>query len=124
MTMSSSKIPPKSQQDIEDFLTFLAEAKSNPKTQPELWSNLQFIVQELSETEDKPAQLATVIKQWCQKYGITEEYRASLRVNMVPNSGDKIPQKPPGERPGIVSNQAAIVATVQDAIAHNKSDRK
>jgi hypothetical protein len=30
--MSSSRIPQKSQQDIEDFLTFVAQAKDNPET--------------------------------------------------------------------------------------------
>jgi hypothetical protein len=128
--MSSDRIPPKSQQDIEDFLTFVAQAKDNPRTDSQLWENLSGLLEKLSATEDKPTKLAEVVKQWCKEYGIKldpqklKEYRASLRVNMLPKPDDKIPQKPPGERPVVVLNQAVIVATVEDAIAHNKSEHK
>jgi acetylornithine deacetylase/succinyl-diaminopimelate desuccinylase-like protein len=122
MTMSSSRIPPKSQQDIEDFLTFVAQAKDNPRTDSQLWENLQGLVEKLSASEDKSTKLAQVIKQWCQEYGIKldpqelKEYRASLRVNMLPKKGQPIPQANPGEKPAVFYNQALILATVQEAI--------
>jgi hypothetical protein len=126
--MSSSRIPPKSQQDIEDFLTFVAQAKDNPRTDSQLWENLSGLVEKLSASEDKSTKLAQVIKQWCQEYGVKldpqelKEYRASLRVNMLPkpNPNDKNPQTPPetplGERPAITYNKPVILATVKEAI--------
>jgi hypothetical protein len=121
MTMSSSRIPPKSQQDIEDFLIFVAQAKDNPRTDSQLWENLSGLVKKLLATEDKPTKLAEVIKQWCQDCKITlnpqelAEYRAILRANML-KKGQPIPQANPGEKPAVVYNQALIVETVKEAI--------
>ena len=127
--MSDIRVHQKSLKDIEDFLTFTIQAKDNSETDIQFWTNLSGLVEKLLGTEDKPVKLASVIKQWCQDYGITlnpqelEEYRAILRANML-QKGGTIPQVPPGERPAVTLNQALIVDTVNDAIADRKSDHK
>jgi len=127
--MSDIRVHQKSLKDIEDFLTFVAQAKDNPDQDSQLWEKLKGLVEKLRATEDKPVKLASVIKQWCQYFGITlnpkelEEYRAILRANML-QKGDVIQAANPGERPAVTLNQALIVDTVNDAIAGNKSDNK
>lgn len=127
--MSDIRVHQKSLKDIEDFLTFTIQAKDNPDQDSQFWENLKGLVEKLRATEDKPVKLASVIKQWCQDYGITlnpkelEEYRAILRANML-KKGDVIQPANPGERPAVTLNQALIVDTVNDAIADHKSDNK
>jgi len=131
--MSDIRVHQKSLKDIEDFLTFVIQAKDNSDQDSQLWKNLKGLVETLLATEDKPAKLAMVIKEWCKQFGIAlnpEElarYRDSLRVNMLSKQGDVMPVIPaanPGERPAVTLNQALIVDTVNDAIAGNKSDNK
>ena len=126
--MSRSRVPQKSQKDIEIFLTFLDQAKSNPQTDSELWKNLTGLLEKLRVTEDKSVTLATVIKEWCQEFGIElnpkewAKYCQSFRANMV-KKGQAIPERPAGEKPPIVYNKALIVEQVNEAIGNNKSTK-
>ena len=126
--MSRSRVPQKSQQDIEMFLTFLDQAKNNPQTDSELWKNLTGLLEELRVTEDKSVTLATVIKQWCKEFGIElnpkEWAKLCLifRANMV-KKGQATPERTAGEKPAIVYNQALIVEQVNEAIGNNKSTK-
>ena len=114
--MSSNKMPRKSQQDIEDFLTFLAEVKSNPETDSQLWENLKVLAEKLATTEDKPGKLATTIKTCCREYGISlnREELAQVRISMLKN-GQVIPKPAEGEKPGVVGNKALLVEQVNEA---------
>ena len=127
--MSDIRVHQKSLKDIENFLAFTIQAKNNSDQDSQFWENLSGLVEKLRATEDKPAKLASVIKQWCKDYGIKlnpeelAESRAIFRANML-KKGDVIQAANPGERPAVTLNQALIVATVNDAIAYNKSDNK
>ena len=122
--MSRSRVPDHSQKDIENFLTFLDQAKSNPQTDSQLWKNLTVLLKKLRVTEDKSVKLARVIKQWCEEFGIelNPKELAEFRVNMV-KKGQAIPERPAGEKPAIVYNKALIVEKVNEEIDNNKSTK-
>ena len=103
-------------QIIEDFLTFLEQAKTNPQTPPQLWEHLQTLKTQLTAAEDKTLKLAKIIKTWCKEYQITfnPEELATIRANMI-QKGDKIPKPAEGERPERVYNKAFLVEQVKQA---------
>jgi hypothetical protein len=103
-------------QIIEDFLTFLEQAKTNPQNHPQLWTNLRTLETQLTAAEDKTLKLAKIIKTWCKESQITFnlEELAAIRANMI-QKGDKIPKPAEGERPERVYNKAFLVEQVKQA---------
>ncbi|QJB25115.1 hypothetical protein [Limnospira fusiformis] len=99
-------------QIIEDFLTWLEQAKTDPQNYPQLSENLQALEDELTAAEDKTLKLAKIIKGWCNKHQITEQL-ITVRLHMA-QQGDKIPKPAEGERPEIVYNKALLVARVRE----------
>ncbi len=116
--MNKNILPPESQKYIEDFLTFLAEAQSNPETDSQLWENMNSLVEKLRESEDYPAKLAKTLKQWCKNFQITLNRKELeiVRANML-KKGQVIPKPKEGEKPSIVYNKAFLVEQVKEAIA-------
>ncbi|MDT9186886.1 hypothetical protein H4N54_03550 [Limnospira fusiformis KN01] len=99
-------------QIIEDFLTWLEQAKTDPQNYPQLSENLQALEDELTAAEDKTLKLAKIIKGWCNKHQITEQL-ITVRLHMA-QQGDEIPKPAEGERPEIVYNKALLVARVRE----------
>ncbi len=101
-------------QIIEDFLTFLEQAKTNPQTPPQLWEHLRTLETQLTAAEDKTLKLAKIIKVWCKEYQITfnPEELATIRANMI-TQGKKIRKPAEGERPENVYNKAFLLEKVQ-----------
>lgn len=97
---------------IEDFLTWLEQAKTDPQNYPQLSENLQALEDELTAAEDKTLKLAKIIKGWCNKHQITEQL-ITVRLHMA-QQGDEIPKPAEGERPEIVYNKALLVARVRE----------
>ena len=89
-----------------------------------MWENLKVLVEKVLATEDKPAKLAIAIKAWCRDFGITlnREELAEYRVNMLPQPGEPVPQRHPGERPAVVYNQVLIADTTNQAISVKQSN--
>ncbi|EDZ96021.1 hypothetical protein AmaxDRAFT_1058 [Limnospira maxima CS-328] len=111
----SDRIPSDFLQIIEDFLTWLEQAKTDPQNYPQLSENLQALEDELTAAEDKTLKLAKIIKGWCNKHQITfnREQLITVRLHMA-QQGDEIPKPAEGERPEIVYNKALLVARVRE----------
>jgi len=110
--MTENYIPSDSVLYIQDFLTYLEEAKSDRQ----LRQNLETLQQQLTDTEDKPPKLATAIKIWCKKHNIKldREQLAAVRANMF-TKGQKNPKPAEGERPEIIYNKALLEEKVRQA---------
>ncbi|MCT7972690.1 hypothetical protein [Laspinema olomoucense] len=112
----SDRIPSEFLQIIEDFLTFLEQAKTDSQTPPQLGENLQTLETQLNAAEDKTLKLAKLIKAWCKEYQISfnREELATIRANMI-KQGQKIPKPAEGERPENVYNKAFLLEKVHQA---------
>jgi hypothetical protein len=112
----SDRIPSEFLQIIEDFLTLLEQAKTNPQNHPQLWENLRTLETQLTAAEDKTLKLAKIIKNWCKESQITfnPEELATIRANMI-TEGKKIRKPAEGERPERVYNKAFLVEQVKQA---------
>lgn len=109
-------MPPEELQLIEDFLTFIENARTTRPGNDPLWENLQGFETNLVPVEDKPVKLALYIQSWCQEFGLKIDPQAmrQLRDNMV-KKGKVIPQPEEGEKPSKVYNQAMLSETVHQA---------
>ena len=114
--MNSNTMPENLQKFIEDFFTLLEREKDNPESTPSWWQNLETLEENLRQTEDRPAQLAKTLADWCQGFNITldREELDLVRANML-KQGKVIPKPTAGEKPEIIYNQALIVETIQNA---------
>ncbi|WP_367288782.1 hypothetical protein [Laspinema palackyanum] len=112
----SDRIPSEFLQIIEDFLTLLEQAKTDPQTQTQLLANLPSLETQLTAAEDKTLKLAKILKTWCKESQITftPEELATIRANMI-QKGEKIRKPAEGERPESVYNKAFLVGKVQEA---------
>ncbi|MGC9528710.1 MAG: hypothetical protein ACP5D7_24525 [Limnospira sp.] len=109
--MTENYIPSDSVLYIQDFLTYLEQAKTNSDT------NLATLQPKLAAAEDRPPQLAQAIKIWCKDHNIKLDRTqlAADRANMLKKS-EKIPKPAEGDRPEIVYNKALLEERVQKAI--------
>lgn len=112
----TDRIPSEFLQVIEDFLTLLEQAKTDPQTYPQFWENLPSLETQLTAAEDKTLKLAKILKAWCKESLITftPEELATIRANMI-QKGEKILKPAEGERPENVYNKAFLVEKVQQA---------
>lgn len=112
----TDRIPSEFLQVIEDFLTWLEQAKTDPQTYPQLRENLPALETQLTAAEDKTLKLAKILKTWCKESQITftPEELATIRANMI-KQGGKIPKPAEGERPENVYNKAFLLEKVKEA---------
>ena len=110
--MTENYIPSDSVLYIQDFLTYLEQAQ----TDPQLRKNLGSLEQQLADTEDRPQKLAAAIKSWCKDHNIKLDRKqlAAVRANML-KKGEKIPKPAEGERPETIYNKALLVEKVRQA---------
>ncbi|MEB3882828.1 hypothetical protein [Lyngbya sp. CCY1209] len=108
--MTENYIPSDSVLYIQDFLTYLEQAKTNSDT------NLATLQPKLAAAEDRPPQLAAAIKSWCKDHNIKLDRTqlAAVRANML-NKGETPPRPAEGERPETIYNKALLVEKVRQA---------
>lgn len=117
----SDRIPSEFLQIIEDFLTYLEQAKTDPQNNPKIRKNLQTLEDQLTAAEDKTLKLAKIIKSWCKEYQVTfnREELITIRANMIKKGQQPIPKPAEGEKPETIYNKALLVARVQQAKKEN-----
>jgi hypothetical protein len=115
-------MPPEELQLIEDFLTFIENARTTRPGNDPLWENLQEFETNLVSVEDRPVKLALYIQSWCQEFGvkIDAQVMRQLRDSMV-KKGKVIPKPLEGEQPSKVYNKAMISETVHQARPENQA---
>jgi hypothetical protein len=102
-----NKMPPVSQQILENFLTFLQDPKNNT----EAYSNLPSLESKLENTEDKPIELATTIRDWGKEFGI--DFSRELRVGMYDDEESESPPRPKGDLPRPTINKFLILDNIK-----------
>lgn len=110
-------MPPEEIQIIEDFLTFLENARTTLPATDSLWEHLPRFLSQLETVEDSPLILAMSIQSWCQDFGVNIDPKTmrQLRANML-EKGQVIPKPAEGEKASKVYNKASITESVNHAI--------
>lgn len=110
-------MPPEEIQVIEDFLTFIENARRTLPANNSLWENLRSFLTQLETVDDRPLQLALAIQSWGQEFDVTIDPKTmrQLRANMV-EEGQVIPKPAEGEKASKVYNKAMITESVNNAI--------
>jgi len=110
-------MPPEEIQLIEDFLTFLENARTTLPATDSLWEYLQSFLTQFKTVDDRPLQLALFIETWCQEFQVTIDPKTmrQIRANMLEN-GQVIPKPAEGEKASKVYNKASITESVNNAI--------
>ena len=110
-------MPPEEIQIIEDFLTFLENARTTLPATNSLWEHLPSFLSQLETVEDSPLNLALSIQSWCQEVEVNIDPKAmrQLRASIV-QKGQVIPTPAEGEKASKVYNKALIAESVNNAI--------
>jgi histidine ammonia-lyase len=110
-------MPPEEIQIIEDFLTFLENARTTLPATNSLWEHLPSFLSQIETVEDSPLVLALSIQSWCQEVEVNIDPKAmrQLRASMV-QKGKVIPTPAEGEKASKVYNKALIAESVNNAI--------
>ncbi|WP_017307230.1 hypothetical protein [Spirulina subsalsa] len=110
-------MPPEEIQIIEDFLTFIENARATLPTADPFWANLQSFRTQLETVEDRPLKLALFIQSWCREFQVTIDPATmhQLRVSVL-KKGQEIPTPTAGQKASKVYNKAVITESINNAL--------